>query len=154
MPFAEFSGCRIYYDLSGPETAPVLVLSNSLGTDCSMWNAQLPEFEKYFSVLRYDTRGHGRSTVVPGPYAFEQLGGDVVALLDALKIETVHFCGLSMGGMTGLWLAQHAADRLRKLIVCNASAKFGSVEAWEKRIAAVRAGGVKAVATQVIERWF
>jgi 3-oxoadipate enol-lactonase len=159
-PFAEFPDYRIHYALSGADAlggrpnAPVLVLSNSLGTNFSMWDAQLPGFEKHFSVLRYDARGHGQSTVAPGPYTFEQLGGDVVALLDALKIESADFCGLSMGGMTGLWLGLHAAHRLRKLIVCSASAKFGTAETWEKRIAAVHQGGMKSVALQVVERWY
>jgi len=138
----------------GGEPAPVLLLSNSLGTNLSMWDAQLPEFERHFSVLRYDTRGHGRTTVVPGPYNFEQLGADVVALLDALKLERVHFCGLSMGGMTGLWLGLHAASRFRKLIICSASAKFGTAELWEKRIATVRQGGMKSISPQVVERWY
>jgi 3-oxoadipate enol-lactonase len=154
MAFLEFPDRRIHYVLSAPSTAPVLMLSNSLGTNLSMWDAQLAEFERHFSVLRYDTRGHGRTTVVPGPYNFEQLGGDVVALLDALKLERVHFCGLSMGGMTGLWLGLHAASRVRKLIVCSAAAKFGNAELWEKRIATVRQGGMKSISTQVVERWY
>jgi len=154
MAFMEFPDRRIHYVLSGQSTAPLLMLSNSLGTNLSMWDAQLPEFERHFSVLRYDTRGHGRTTVVPGPYNFEQLGADVVALLDALKLERVHFCGLSMGGMTGLWLGLHAASRLRKLIVCSAAAKFGNAELWEKRIATVRQGGMKSISTQVVERWY
>jgi 3-oxoadipate enol-lactonase len=154
MAFVESPDRRINYALSGRENSPVLLLSNSLGTNLSMWDPQLPELEKYFSVLRYDTRGHGRTTVVPGPYSFAQLGGDVVALLDALKLEHVHFCGLSMGGMTGLWLGLHAASRVRKLIVCSASAKFGNAELWEKRIATVRQGGMKSISTQVVERWY
>jgi 3-oxoadipate enol-lactonase len=159
-PFAEFPDYRIHYALSGGSApgahpnAPVLVLSNSLGTNFSMWDAQLPDFGKHFSVLRYDTRGHGQSTVAPGPYTFDQLGGDVVALLDTLKIESADFCGLSMGGMTGLWLGLHAAHRFRKLIVCSASAKFGTADGWDKRIAAVRQGGMKSVASQVVQRWY
>ncbi len=154
MPFVELPDHRIHYALSGRQNASTLVLSNSLGTNFSMWDPQLAEFEKHFSVLRYDTRGHGKSAVPPGPYTFDQLGGDVVALLDALKIESVYFCGLSMGGMTGLWLALHAANRLRKMIVSSASARFGTTETWEKRIAAVRQGGMKSVAQQVLERWY
>jgi 3-oxoadipate enol-lactonase len=154
MPFAEFPDYRIHYVLSGRQTAPLLLLSNSLGTNISMWEPQLPEFEEHFSVLRYDTRGHGQSSVLPGPYSFEQLGGDVLALLDQLNIERACFCGLSMGGMTGLWLGLQAAKRLHKLVVCSASAKFGTAEIWEKRIAAVREGGMRSVAAQVVERWF
>lgn len=119
-----------------------------------MWDAQLAAFEKSFYVLRYDTRGHGESAVSPGPYTFEQLGGDVVHLLDALKIDRAYFCGLSMGGMTGLWLSLQAAERFNKLIVSGTSAKFGSPEIWNPRIATVRANGMQAVAAAVVERWF
>jgi len=154
MPFVELPNHRMHYALSGRQDAPVLMLSNSLGTNFSMWDPQVAELEKHFSVLRYDTRGHGLSAVTPGPYTFDVVGGDAVALLDALKIASGHFCGLSMGGMTGLWLALHAAKRLHKLIVCSASAKFGTAETWDKRISAVRAGGMRAVAQQVVERWY
>src|SRR5271156_1328264 len=154
MPFIELAEHKIHYSLTGPVSAPVLVLSNSLGTNFSMWDPQLPEFEKHFRVLRYDTRGHGQSAVTPGPYSFDQLGGDVVALLDALNIQHANFCGLSMGGMTGLWLGLHAADRLQKLIVSSASAKFGTAETWNARIEAVRKSGMKPVATVVVERWY
>ena len=159
MPFIDFPDHRIHYAVSGSKTAPVLVLSNSLGTNFSMWDLQLPEFEKYFYVLRYDTRGHGDSAVSPGPYTFEQLGGDVVHLLDALKIERAFFCGLSMGGMTGLWLGLHALKRFGKLpfsrlIAASTSAKFGNADGWNTRIAIVRAQGMQAVAATVVERWF
>jgi 3-oxoadipate enol-lactonase len=132
----------------------VLVLSNSLGTNFSMWDVQLPAFEKSFYVLRYDTRGHGESAVSPGPYTFEQLGGDVIHLLDALKIDRAYFCGLSMGGMTGLWLSLQAAERFGKLIVSSTSARFGRPETWNTRIAMVRANGMQTVAAAVVERWF
>jgi 3-oxoadipate enol-lactonase len=154
VAFLNFSDYRMHYAKSGQQDGPVLLLSNSLGTNFSMWDAQLLEFEKHFSVLRYDTRGHGESEVTPGPYTFDQLGGDVVRLLDALDISNAHFCGLSMGGMAGMWLALHAASRLRKMVVSSASAKFGTAEMWEKRIATVRQGGMKSVAQQVVERWY
>ena len=154
MPFVHVPGRQIHYALTGSPSAPVLVLSNSLGTNFSMWDAQLPQFEKHFSVLRYDTRGHGQSSVPPGPYTFDQLGGDVVALLDALKISRAHFCGVSMGGMTGLWLGLHAAGRFHKLVLASTSAKFGTTEGWNTRIAIVRKSGMKSVAPQVVERWY
>ena len=154
MPFVHVPGRQIHYALTGSPSAPVLVLSNSLGTNFSMWDAQLPQFEKHFSVLRYDTRGHGQSSVPPGPYTFDQLGGDVVALLDALKISRAHFCGVSMGGMTGLWLGLHAAGRFHKLVLASTSAKFGTAEGWNTRIAIVRKSGMKSVAPQVVERWY
>jgi 3-oxoadipate enol-lactonase len=154
MPFVDLQDHKIHYTLSGPRDAPVLVLSNSLGTNLSMWDPQLAEFEEHFSVLRYDTRGHGASAVTTGPYTFDQLGRDVVALLDELKIETAYFCGLSMGGMTGMWLGVHAASRMRKLILCSTSAKFGNAEMWDKRMAAVRQRGMRGIAPVVLERWY
>src|SRR5713226_7357993 len=102
MPIAQVNGCRINYELAGSATAPALVLSNSLGSNFGMWDAQIPAFAKTYRVLRYDTRGHGQSEVTPDPYIFEQLARDVLALADSLNIDTFHFCGLSMGGVTGL----------------------------------------------------
>ncbi len=154
MALMQLGNHAMHYALTGSRAAPVLLLSNSLGTNFSMWDAQLAEFDKYFCVLRYDTRGHGGSTVTPGPYSFDQLGDDVVALLDALKIEEAYFCGLSMGGMTGLWLGLHATKRFRKLVISSASARFGTVDSWDNRIAAVREGGMASIASQVVERWF
>lgn len=97
------------YQLDGPADAQVLVLSNSLGTDLGMWDEQIPAWSEHFRVLRYDTRGHGGSLVTQGPYSIEQLGGDVLALLEALDIEHAHFVGLSMGGLIGQWLGINAA---------------------------------------------
>jgi 3-oxoadipate enol-lactonase len=154
VPFLQLADYRIYYELTGAPSAPVLVLSNSLGTTMAMWDPQLAEFENNFRVLRYDTRGHGQSEVTPGPYTFGQLAQDVVRLLDALKIEQAHFCGLSMGGLTGLQLGLDASRRFEKMVICSASAKFGTAEGWDKRIEAVRTSGMKQVAGQVIERWF
>lgn len=154
MPFLQLADYRIHYELTGAASGPVLVLSNSLGTTMAMWEPQLLEFERSFRVLRYDTRGHGESEVAPGAYTFGQLAKDVVGLLDALKIERAHFCGLSMGGLTGLQLGLDASGRFRKMVICSASAKFGTAEGWDKRIAAIRTGGMKLVAGQVVERWF
>jgi 3-oxoadipate enol-lactonase len=154
MPFAELKNARIHYELVGPEKAPVLVFSNSLGTDLTMWDAQVPEVARKFRVLRYDKRGHGQSSAPPGPYTIEQLGRDTLALLDFLQFDEVHFCGLSIGGQTGMWLGLNAADRLNKLILCNTAAKIGTPEMWNPRMEAVRKGGTKAVSAAVIERWF
>ncbi len=112
MAFVQLADGELHYQLDGPEHAPVLVLSNSLGTDLHMWDGQIPLFAEHFRVLRFDTRGHGRSLVTPGPYNIEQLGRDVLALLDALHIERAHFCGLSMGGFIGQSLAITAGKRL------------------------------------------
>lgn len=154
MPFAELEDVRIHYNLVGPAKAPVLVFSNSLGANLSMWDPQMPAFQKKFRVLRYDTRGHGRSSVTPSPYAIEQLARDVLALLAALKLDRVHFCGLSMGGMTGMWIALNVTQRFHKLVLCNTAAKIGDAKGWNSRIEAVRNGGMKSVSAAVIERWF
>ncbi len=102
MPTLNLADANLNYRFDGPEHAPVLVLSNSLGTDLHMWDEQIPAFAEHFRVLRYDTRGHGHSSVTPGPYSIEQLGGDVLAMLDGLGIEQFSFCGLSMGGLIGM----------------------------------------------------
>jgi 3-oxoadipate enol-lactonase len=154
MPFIESDGARIHYRFDGNEHGPVLVLSNSLGTNLSMWDGQVPALAERFRVVRYDTRGHGHSSVTPGPYSITQLGRDVVGLLDAFEIEQAHFCGLSMGGMTGMWLGVYAAARIGRLVLCNTAAKIGTAEVWNGRIEAVRQGGMAAIAEAVIRRWF
>lgn len=155
MPhFACQDGVELHYRLDGDETAPVLVLSNSLGTDLGMWEPQMPALLRHFRVLRYDTRGHGLSGLPPAPYQVDRLGKDVVALLDALGIAKVRFCGLSMGGMTGMWLGVHAPDRIDRLALCNTAAKIGTPEVWNGRIAAVEKGGMAAIQPGVIQRWF
>jgi 3-oxoadipate enol-lactonase len=154
MPFAQLPKVQIHYDLAGPAGAPTLVFSNSLGATLSMWDPQLSALQKQFRVLRYDTRGHGQSSVTPGPYVIEQLARDVLALLDELRLDRVYFCGLSMGGQTGMWLALNAPARLHKLILCDTAAKIGTPEMWNSRIEAVRKGGMKAISGAVMERWF
>jgi 3-oxoadipate enol-lactonase len=153
MPFANLPDVKLYYEWADTERSPVLVFSNGLGTNTHMWDGQIAAFSKHFRVLRYDIRGHGQSGYTPGPYTIEQLSRDVVGLLDALHIDRVHFCGLSMGGMTGMWLGENAAGRLRKLVLCNTAAKFDPEHMWNKRIETVRSGGMKAVAGPVLERW-
>jgi 3-oxoadipate enol-lactonase len=140
--------------LQGPEDAPVLVLANSLGTSLEMWDDQAPALAERFRVLRFDARGHGRSDVPGGPYAIEDLGRDVLGLLDALRIERAHFCGLSMGGMTGMWLGVHAPERIDRLVLCSTSTHMPPRETWDDRAALVRSEGMEAVADGAIERWF
>jgi 3-oxoadipate enol-lactonase len=155
MPFVTTDdGVKLWYQLEGSAGAPTLVLSNSLGTALAMWDAQMPALLQRFQVLRTDTRGHGRSDVPAAPYRVDRLGRDVVALLDAVGLQRVHFCGLSMGGMTGMWLAREAADRVERVVLCNTSARIGPPEVWDKRIATVRAEGMGAIVGGVIERWF
>ena len=154
MPFLEAGGFRMHYTLGGAAGAPAVVMSNSLGTNLSMWDPQAPEVAKRFRVLRYDTRGHGQTSVTPGPYSVEQLAHDVTRLLDALKLERVHFCGLSLGGLTGMWLGVHAGHRLHRLVLCNTAAKIGTAETWNTRIESVHRDGMKVIAAAAIERWF
>jgi 3-oxoadipate enol-lactonase len=154
MPFAEVNGGRLHYRFDGPEGAPVLVLCNSLGTDHTMWDPQVPAFARKLRVLRYDRRGHGASAVTPGPYTIEQLARDVLGLLDQLAIDRVRFCGLSLGGMTGMWLGTHAGNRIEKLVLCNTAAQIGSPDPWNARIEAVRKGGMSAIESGVLARWF
>ncbi|NQD91817.1 3-oxoadipate enol-lactonase [Pseudomonas sp. CrR25] len=157
MPFVQLSDGQLHYQLDGPAGAPVLVLSNSLGTDLHMWDAQIPAFTEHLRVLRYDTRGHGHSLVSPGFYSIEQSGRDVLALLDALDIAKAHFCGLSMGGLIGQWLAINAGERLDKLVLCNTAAKIASPEVWNPRIDTVLRDGqaaMRALRDASIARWF
>jgi 3-oxoadipate enol-lactonase len=153
MAFADVNGVRIHYQLDGSSGLPVMVLSNSLGTDLGLWEHQLPAMSARFRVLRYDTRGHGSSDAPPGPYTAEALGRDVVGLLDALRISSVHFCGISMGGMAGMWLGVHAPDRIRRLVLCNTAARFAPPELWDMRISSVRSGGMAAIAGAALGRW-
>ncbi|TLX52884.1 3-oxoadipate enol-lactonase [Stutzerimonas nosocomialis] len=157
MPFVTLAEGDLNYRLDGPDDAPVLMLSNSLGTDLHMWDAQIGAFAQHFRVLRFDTRGHGASLVTPGPYTIEQLGQDALALLDALEIAKASFCGLSMGGLIGQWLGINAGDRLERLVLCNTGAKIGSDEVWNGRIDTVLAGGQQAMRElrdASIGRWF
>lgn len=154
MPFVESNGARLHYQFDGPAAAPVLVLSNSLGTNFSMWDPQMPALMQRFRVLRYDTRGHGQSAVTPGPYSITQLGRDVVGLLDATGVQQAHFCGLSMGGVTGMWLGVYAPERFERLALCNTAAKIGSAEMWNTRIETVRTNGMAALAETQAQRWF
>jgi 3-oxoadipate enol-lactonase len=147
-------GCRLAYELTGPDDAPPLLLSNSLGTDRGLWDAQIDTLSRSFRVLGYDTRGHGASDAPPGEYTLERLGRDALSLMDHAGIASAHVCGVSIGGITALWLGVHAPDRVRRLVLANTAARIGSVESWEDRMATVRAGGVAGLAEATMERWF
>ncbi|CAB3672997.1 3-oxoadipate enol-lactonase [Achromobacter piechaudii] len=153
MAYADLSHARLFYVIDGPADAPVLVLSNSLGTCSDMWARQIPELTRHFRVLRYDTRGHGKSSIPDGEYTFAQLAGDVAELLAHLNIERAHFCGLSMGGPTGIALALSHPERVGKLILCNTAARIGSAEGWSTRIAAVAEQSLEKMAPTLVERW-
>jgi 3-oxoadipate enol-lactonase len=147
-------GTGLAYAWDGPEQAPVLMLSNSLGTDHRMWDPQIAGLAAHFRVLRYDQRGHGASDAPAGAYAMDRLGRDAIELLDALGLDRVHFCGLSLGGMTGQWLALRAPDRIGRLILANTSAYMGPPSGWQGRIAGVLAQGMAPLAEASIARWF
>jgi 3-oxoadipate enol-lactonase len=154
MPRIEVNGVRLFYTLSGKADAPVLMMSNSLGTTLEMWQPQLAALESRFHLLRYDMRGHGKSDVTEAACSIGTLGQDVLSLLDELQIGKVHFCGLSIGGVIGQWLGANAPERLKSLVLCNTAARIGTLESWNERIAAVEQGGVASIAQAVIQRWF
>jgi len=154
MPTIDADGCPIHAEIEGPERAPVLMFSNSLGTNFHMWDDQAAALAKKFRVLRYDQRGHGKSGAPKMPYTLDRLGKDALAVLDALKIERAHFCGLSMGGFTGMWLGRHAPKRIDKLVLSNTGAKVGDPALWNSRILTVLGKGMGAIVDGVLERWF
>jgi 3-oxoadipate enol-lactonase len=138
----------------GPPGSATVVLSNSLGATRAMWDRCVDRMSDFFTVVRYDTRGHGASPVVPGPYLIDDLADDVVALLDRLGMRRVHFVGLSLGGMTGMRLAARNPERLDRLVVLCTSALLGPAVGWVDRAALVRAEGTGAVAATVVQRWY
>jgi 3-oxoadipate enol-lactonase len=143
----------LHHQIEGPERAPVLVLSNSLGTTLEMWRDQAPALGERFRLVRYDHRGHGGSPVPPGPYALDDLGRDVLALLDSLGAERFSFCGLSIGGMVGMWLASEVPECVERLALCCTAPRFDS-DTYDARARKVRAEGVGPIADAVLERWF
>jgi 3-oxoadipate enol-lactonase len=147
------SGVAVHHRVDGPPDAPALLMINSLGADLGMWEPQLPALTARFRVIRYDARGHGRSPVPPGRYALDDLGRDALDLLDRLGVARAHVCGLSLGGMTAMWLAAHAADRVDRLVLLCTSALLGPPSGWAERAATVRAAGTGAVADAVAARW-
>jgi len=154
MHFAPVAGARLHYRMDGTRGKPVLVLSNSLGTDLAMWEPQIAALRPHFCIVRYDTRGHGASDATAGPYSIERLGRDVVALLDHLETQRASFCGLSLGGMTGMWLGVHAPERVNNLVLANTAPRMAPADLWNQRIAKVEAGGMAAISDAVLARWF
>ena len=154
MPKFASNDAEINYQTFGDASQPAIIFSNSLGTQLNMWQPQISFFEKKFYVICYDTRGHGASSAPQGPYSIEQLGTDVVHLLDHLNIKKASFCGISMGGLTGQWLAIHHPERFNHVIVCNTAAKIGQEQAWNDRAQLVREQGLKPIAETAASRWF
>jgi len=153
MPRVEMNGTQFNVEVTGPDNAPVLMLSNSLGTDLHMWDEQVDTWSQRFRVVRYDRRGHGKSSASEGPYNFDLLGADALALMDALGLDKVNWCGLSMGGMVGQWLGAKAPDRLNSLVLANTHYYFENKRVWDDRIALVTREGLGALADVTIERW-
>ncbi len=145
---------KLAYDLHGPADAPVLVLPCSLGTSRELWAPQLRPFSDSFRVLRYEHRGHGASAAPAGSYSMDELARDSLALLDELELERVSWCGLSLGGMVGMWLGANAPGRLVSLVLACTSARVPEPEAYAERAAVVRAGGIEPIADAVVGRWF
>jgi 3-oxoadipate enol-lactonase len=143
----------VSYETAGPDDAAPLVLSNSLGSTTAMWEPQVTALAERLRVVRYDHRGHGGSPVPPAPYELADLGADAVRLLDRLGLERVHWCGLSLGGMVGMWMAINAPERIDRLVLCCTSARLGPPEMWAQRAATVRAEGIEAIADAGLERW-
>jgi len=150
----ESNGAQISYSLDGFPDAPALVLSNSIGTTRDLWARQCSALTSAFRVIRYDTRGHGDSTVPPGDYSVEQLGRDVLAILDQERIDTAHVCGLSLGGITAMWLGVNAPERVTSLVLANTGARLRDTDFWNDRIALVKSKGMGALADRAVTAWF
>lgn len=154
MSVIRLHGNEVSFQVDGEAGRPCLMFSNSLGTNLHMWDTQAEFLRRDFRIIRYDTRGHGGSSTVPGAASLAQLGQEVLALLDALDVERTHFCGLSMGGAIAQWLGIHAPQRLNKLVIANSAPRIGTPQGWQDRAAQVRTAGMDAVADGAAGRWF
>jgi 3-oxoadipate enol-lactonase len=154
MKYVEANGIRIRYQVEG--SGPWVTLSHSLTTDLSMWDELAVSLAPTFTVLRYDTRGHGGTSAPDGAYSLEQLTADVLGLLDALKIEHTHFVGLSMGGMIAQHLALQAPQRLHRMVIASSTSRIPAATSaiWDERIAQARSQGTAALAEATLTRWF
>jgi 3-oxoadipate enol-lactonase len=150
----ESSGATISYTVEGPSARPVLLFINSIGTTRALWTPQVPALVGTYRVIRYDARGHGSSSVPAGNYTIEQLARDALAILDAEGVRQAHVCGISLGGLTALWLAVNVPGRISSLVVANSAARIGTLQSWTDRIALVREHGMRAVADLAIPLWF
>jgi 3-oxoadipate enol-lactonase len=153
MNFFVADGVRLAYHIDGPGDASTLVLVNSLGTGLHMWDPQVALLSRHLRIVRYDCRGHGASDVPDGPYTLEQLGQDLLALLDRLRLERSHICGLSLGGMVALWLVLMHPERVERAVFANTAARIGTAQLWQARIDAVNTGGMEAIRDAVLARF-
>jgi 3-oxoadipate enol-lactonase len=154
MPIADNGLVRLHYETSGSASGEVLLFSNSLGSSLRMWDKVVARFETTHRLVRFDTRGHGRSGIPPGPYTIHQLGSDLLFLLDHLDIQRANLCGLSLGGMLAMWMGIHAPHRLLRIILANTGARILTPELWDQRIASVQNSGTAPLAAASLERWF
>jgi 3-oxoadipate enol-lactonase len=155
MANADVNGTSLHYRLDGPEGGLPILLSNSLMSNLTMWDPQIePLTAAGFQVLRYDSRGHGKSGAPEGPYSIEMLAEDAVGLMDAVGWDSAHFCGLSKGGMVGQMLGSRHPDRVRSLVLCDTSSYMGGGDIWDQRIAGAQANGIASLIPGTIDRWF
>ena len=147
-------GCSIHVEVEGREGAPALMLSNSLGTNLTMWDGQAREFAQHFRLIRYDRRGHGQSGAPKGPYSFDRFGRDILAVLDALGVKKTNWCGLSMGGMDGQWLGAHAPERVEKLVLANTHYHYADKAPWADRLRFLETHQLSDLVAANMERWF
>lgn len=155
LQFAHVGGIAVHYRLDGPEGAPPVVFSNSLGTDFRTWDAVVAPLADRYRILRYDTRGHGLSDAPKGAYAIEQLADDLAGVMDVAGIERAVICGLSVGGVTAQQLHKAHPGKVQALILCDTAAKIGDADMWQQRIdMALGEGGLASMASAVIQRWF
>jgi 3-oxoadipate enol-lactonase len=147
-------GCRLWYDVSGSADAPAVLLSHSLGATADLWAPQIEPLARHFCVIRYDTRGHGRSAAQGDAFTLDRLGRDALAVLDAVGASRAHVCGISIGGMTAMWLAINAPERVKRIVAANTAARIGTTELWESRISEARSAGLGGLADGSMARWF
>ncbi len=145
MPKIDLNGESFHYRIDGPEGAPALLLGDSLSSNFHMWDGQIAEWSRHFRVIRCDARGHGQSAAPARPYSIAELGRDALNLMDALGIAKAHWCGLSKGGMVGMWLAVNAPQRLEKVVLANTAPVMGPPDLWNGRIQNVRAHGMGSI---------
>lgn len=154
MPTIALQNFTPYYEFDYAADRPVLVLSHSLGMSLDMWNGQIKQLQPYFSLLRYDLRGHGKSSTPGGPYTIAQFGADMLRMLDHLNLARVHVCGLSLGGLIAQWVAVHAPQRVERVILSNTAARIGTASLWQQRIEAAQSGGIEPLVPITLKRWF
>jgi 3-oxoadipate enol-lactonase len=142
------------YRVDGPSGAPAVLLCHSIGTSSDLWAPQVPRLARRWRVIRFDTRGHGRSAAPRGEYSIDDLGRDAIAVLDTLEVSSAHVAGVSMGGLVATWLGVHASARVRSLVLAHTAARLGTIQRWTDRIAAVRAGGMAAIGDTATQAWF